>query len=327
MEFLIVIGIAIISTIIIWKGCDWLEEYADRLSKFYKLPPIIHGSLVVAVGSSFPELSSTVISTYLHGEFNLGLSAVVGSAIFNILVIPALSGIFSKHPLQADKELVYKDAQFYMLAVAITMITFSFAVIYNPSAEGHVFTGYLNRGLMMIPVGTYLIYLFLQFLEVKEQKSDKEKTKENVFKLWGVLSFSLIMIMAGVEGLVHFCLFLGDYFNTPSFIWGISVMAIVTSLPDAYISIRLARENQGVISLSNVLGSNIFDLLIALPAGVLVAGKTLIDFELAVPLMAALTAATLLLFVFMRYRLYLSKVECWILLIGYAIFITWCFFI
>jgi len=322
MEYLIYSLVVVVSIYIIWKGSDMLDRYAEQISTYHKLPPIIHGSIIVAVGSSFPELSSTIISTLVHGEFNLGLSAVVGSAVFNILAIPALSRLFSKHPLKADKELVFKDAQFYLIAVVVTLITFSFAIIYFPlDLTQH--TGYYTRGLVLIPFGTYLIYLFLQFLEVQETITDKSKSRGNPYKMWVMLILSLLFITGGVEGLIQVCLFLGDEFNTPTFIWGLTIMAVVTSLPDALVSIRLARANKGVVSLSNVLGSNIFDLLIALPAGILIAGNTIIDFSLAVPLMAGLTAATLLLFVFMRYKLDVNKTEAWILLLAYISFIAW----
>lgn len=301
-----------------------LEKYAEQISSHYRLPPVIHGSIVVAIGSSFPELSSTVISTLVHGEFELGVSAIVGSAIFNILVIPALSGLFSRQPLKADKEIVYKDAQFYLISVSVTLITFAFATIYFPEPSVN-YGGYYTRWLVMIPLGTYFIYLFLQYLEVKEYKPKEKHEKGNPWKMWSMLALSLLLVVAGVEGLVRFCLYLGDVFETRSFIWGVSIMAMVTSLPDALISIRLARTNQSVTSLSNVLGSNIFDLLVAVPAGILIAGQALIDFEIALPLMAALTAATLIFFIFMRYKLNITKAESWALLFFYAAFIVWAF--
>ena len=84
--------LAIVSTAVIWKGSTWLEGSAARLSRHYGLPVAVHGAVVIAIGSSFPELSSVVVSTLLHGEFSLGVGAIVGSAIFNLLAIPAQIG-------------------------------------------------------------------------------------------------------------------------------------------------------------------------------------------------------------------------------------------
>ncbi|MDZ7748543.1 MAG: hypothetical protein U5K43_06620 [Halofilum sp. (in: g-proteobacteria)] len=132
MEILLWSVVAVIATAIIWKGSGLLESSSARLSAYYELPDIVQGAVVVAVGSSFPELSTTVISTLVHGEFELGVAAIVGSALFNILVIPALSGLSSREQLRSNRDLVYKEAQFYMIAVAVLTLTFSFAAIYNP---------------------------------------------------------------------------------------------------------------------------------------------------------------------------------------------------
>ena len=84
--FLLCLLAAVVASAIIWKGSELLESASERLSAYYKLPPVVQGAIVVAVGSCFPELSTTVISTLVHGEFELGVCAIVGSAIFNILV-------------------------------------------------------------------------------------------------------------------------------------------------------------------------------------------------------------------------------------------------
>ena len=78
-----------------------------------------------------------------------------------------------------------------------------------------------------------------------------------------------------------------------------------------------------MVSLSNVLGSNIFDLLVAVPAGVLVAGATTVDFGVAAPLMGMLTAATVVLFATMRTDLRLDRWEAWLLLGLYGLFLIW----
>ncbi len=146
---------ALVGGVVVWRGSDLLETSAEGLSLHNGLPPVVHGAMVVAIGSSFPELSSTVLATLVHGEFELGLSVVVGSAIFNILVIPGLSGVLSEEGVLSDKELVYKDAQFYLISVAVFVLTFSFALIYNPdtTAAGiETLTGTMTRPLALIPI-------------------------------------------------------------------------------------------------------------------------------------------------------------------------------
>ncbi|MFB6276102.1 MAG: sodium:calcium antiporter [Halothece sp.] len=307
---------------IVWQGSFMLEDSADRLSAFYQLPPIVQGSIVAAVGSSFPELSSTVIATVWHGEFELGISAIVGSAIFNILVVPSLSGIISGN-LNVERVLVYKDAQFYITSITVLLLAFAFALIYNP-VEGFQWQGRVNRPIALIPIALYGLYIFLQQQDVSEAQQDSSPPKDiQLIWQWLRLLFSLGLIAVSVEGLVRVAIGLGDLLQTPNFLWGLTITAIATSLPDAFVSIKSAREGNSTISLANVLGSNIFDLLIAIPIGVLIAGASTVNFAVAAPMMGILTVATIALFTMLRLKLVLSQTECWILLGLYAAFFLW----
>jgi len=96
-----------------------------------------------------------------------------------------------------------------------------------------------------------------------------------------------------------------------------------TSIPDLFLSVRAARRTVSVSSLSNVLGSNIFDLLVVLPAGVLVAGTVIIDYPRMLPIMAFLIFATVVMLVLARRGFALSKRDGVVLLSLYAVFIAW----
>ena len=303
-----------------------MEGAAERLSTFHRLPATVQGAVVVAIGSSFPELSATVISTLVHGEFNLGVAAIVGSAMFNVLVIPGLSGLVGQQ-LDSDRELVYKDAQFYIIAVVTLLLTFSFAVIYYPIGPLPL-RGRLTRPLAFIPFLLYGLYVFLQAQDARDHRARVAAGAEETAGIrplweWGKMLVSLALILAGVEGLIRVALGLGAALDTPSFLWGLTVIAIGTSLPDALVSIQAARRGRSVVSLANVLGSNIFDLLVAVPVGVLIAGSAQVNFAVAAPMMGFLTLATIVLFAQLRTGLRISRTECWLLLGLYAIFVLW----
>lgn len=322
--FLLCLLAAAVASAIIWKGSELLESASERLSAYYKLPPVVQGAIVVAVGSSFPELSTTVISTLVHGEFELGVSAIVGSAIFNILVIPGLSGMASNQTLKTDRDIVYKEAQFYMISVAVLLLTFSFAAIYNPmpQTEGSI-QGTMTRTIALIPLALYGLYLFVQWQDTQEYDLAEPTTDISAPKEWGRLVLSLLIILVGVEILVSAAIELGTLFGTPSFLWGVTVVAAGTSIPDAFVSVRAARQGRAVTSLANVLGSNIFDLLVCIPAGILIAGSAVINYSIAAPMMGVLTLATLVLFVLMRLGMNLSRMESTLLLVLYAAFVFW----
>ncbi|WP_264650094.1 sodium:calcium antiporter [Marinobacter sp. EVN1] len=308
---------------IVWKGSGLLESASERLSLFYRLPEIVQGAIVVAIGSSFPELATVVVSTLVHGEFELGVAAIVGSALFNIMVIPALSGLVAKRQLMTNRDLVYKEAQFYMIAVAALLLTFSFAVIYNPMESGNdTLMGELTRGLAVLPLALYAIYVFVQYQDTMDYQSDEDVSHVQPAKEWARLAAGLILILIGVEGLVRAAINFGTLLDTPSFLWGITIVAAGTSIPDAFVSVRAARRGKGITSTANVLGSNIFDLLCCIPIGVLIAGSAVINYSVAAPMMAILTVATLALFLMMRTDLILSRKESWSLLIMYGIFVV-----
>lgn len=312
--------IAIVATAVIWKGSALLERAAATLSKYYGIPVAVHGAVVVAVGSSFPELSSVVISTLLHGEFSLGVGAIVGSAIFNLLVIPALSALSSER-LEATRDIIHKDAQFYIISVLVLFIVFALGATYVPGGTNEA--AILTPALAVLPLATYGVYVFLHQQDVSEHVADGESIDIDPLREWGTLLLSLVVIAVGVEGLVRAALEFGALFDTPAFLWGLTVIAAGTSLPDAFVSVRAAKNDDSVTSLTNVLGSNTFNLLVAIPVGVLLAGSATINFLAAIPTMGFLAFATLVFIVFTRTHLELTDAEAYGFLGLYALFLLW----
>ena len=311
--------LATVSVAVIWAGSVYFERAAARLSRYYGLPVAVHGAVVVAVGSSFPEISSVVISTLVHGEFSLGVGAIVGSAIFNLLVIPAVSALVSEE-LEATRSLIHKDAQFYIISVLVLFIVFALGATYVPGGTNSA--AILTPELAILPLATYGVYIFLHQQDASEHVStgavDVDARQE-----WGVLAAALLVITVGVEGLIRAALALGDLFGTPSFLWGLTVIAAGTSLPDAFVSIRAAQNDDSVTSLTNVLGSNTFNLLVAIPVGVLLAGSATINFLAAIPTMGFLAFATLVFIVFTRTDLQLTNLEAYGFLGLYVLFLLW----
>jgi len=150
------------------------------------------------------------------GNFELGIGAIVGSAIFNILVIPAVS-VFADGKLSANRDIVYKEAQFYMLSIAVLLLTSSMAVIYKP-IPGEAFTGELTRVLGIIPVHVYGLYVFIQYMDTRD--SERKRVQEvSELKEWALLATSLVFIVVGVEVLVRSAVEPGEIFNTPSLLY------------------------------------------------------------------------------------------------------------
>ena len=320
MSAITLLLLTIVSTAIVWKGSELLDESSQRLALYYGLPAVVQGAVIVAIGSSFPELASVVLGVLLHGTFDLGVGTIVGSAIFNILVIPAVSAI-GRSPLTVNRAVVYKEAQFYMLSIAVLLLTFSFGVIYNNG--GSVSTSIVGRPLALIPLGVYGLYLFIQYQDISDYEPPVNEESIEISREWLRLVVALVLIVVAVEGLIRAALGFGELFDSPEFIWGLIIIAAGTSLPDAIMSVRAAARGSGEVSIANVLGSNTFDLLVALPVGVLLVGSVTVNYELAVPMMGVLTLATIVLFTIMRTKLRITQREAELLLGCYGLFVVW----
>ncbi|RQG92424.1 sodium:calcium antiporter [Natrarchaeobius chitinivorans] len=318
---LALLGLAAIATIVVWIGSTWLETAADRIAVGYGVPAVVQGAIIAAVGSSMPELVTVLLATLLHGEFELGVGAIVGSAVFNLLVIPGIAALAGPGGMETGRALAYKEALFYMLAVATLLLTFSLAVIYNP-VEGVGLQGDVTRPLAAFPLVIYGLYVFTQYLDTAEHEGAADPTVDRT-RAWLRFGAGLVVIVIGVEGLVRAAIGLGEAFGTPAFLWGMIVVAAGSSVPDAFVSVTAARSGRPSVSLANVLGSNVFDLLVAVPVGVLVAGTLTITFAHVVPMMGFLLAATIVFFAIVRTDMLLTVREAYALLAIYGVFVAW----
>jgi len=320
MQLLLYVGFVVGGTAVCWIGSGMLEQASRRLAAHYQVPPVVQGAVILAIGSSFPELSSTVLATLIHDTFDLGVAAIVGSALFNVLVIPGVAGLVGGR-IKAGRLLIFKDVQFYMLSIAVVLLTFALAVIYHPVPETQDLDGTVTRSLALLPVLVYGVYLYLQVVATRDYEGGGAPDGISPGREWGRLVASLVFILIGTEGLVRAAVGFGDWFGTPSFLWGFTVVAAGTSVPDMFVSVRAAHRGRGTVSLANVLGSNVFDLLIAVPAGILVAGASTVDFGAALPMMAILAVAAGVLLVVLRTGEALELGEAKSLLVLYGGFI------
>ncbi len=330
MEIVLVLGGTLFGAGVLWIACSRLEGSTQRLAEHYGIPDAVKGSLLLAVSSSMPEFATAMLAFPVHGDFELGLSAIIGSAIYNILVIPAFSVYAVGRPLKANRDLIYREAQFYLVSVAVLMLVLSLSVIYSGSpsvvTDGgrRIFTGVFTPFLAMFPLLLYGLYLFIQFEEVKRQRADTPR-KDGIqpWKEWAILVGSILLILVGVEALLRVAITLGERLQTPTFLWGMTIVAAATSVPDTFVSVRASVMGRTESSVTNVLGSNVFDLLVAVPLSVIMTGAILVNFTQVVPMMTFLVIATVFMLVFMLRDLELTMGEAHVMVALYAGFGLW----
>lgn len=325
-DILFWVFVASISSVAVWVGSFWLESSSESLSNYYEVPYIVKGAIITAFGSSFPEVSSVVIATLLHGEFDLGIGSVVGSAIFNILVIPAIITLFSENKINVSRKIADKEAKFYMVSVSAIIIVVCLAVIYEPINSTEILDARVSPYFAILPVILYFVYIFDQWQEVKDgdnDGADKFDVDINVLNQWGLLVVSLLVIGLGIEALIRSVLFFGEMTGIPSFVMGAVIIAGVTSVPDTIVSFKQAKNGQAEASLANVFGSNTFDLLIAVPAGIILAGGAVVNFSASIILLSVLVVVTVMVFMTIRANLDIKEYQAVILLILYVLFVIW----
>ncbi len=320
LELLYIFVVICIATLMVWKACDQLEDACHNLALCYGMPDAVKGSTVMAISSSFPELATIVLATGLHGDFELGLATIIGSAVFNILVIPGASVFFRETALEADRNVIFREAQFYLISVLVVMVTLSFAVIYHPTPDRDT-EGSLTNTLVLLPLAFYVLYMFIQYHEVLDHEPEVHEC--NVVSSWIRLIISMAVVALGVELLIRMVINLGEMFDTPSYFWGATILAAATSIPDLFVSIKAAQRKLSTASLTNAFGSNTFDLLVVLPAGVLVVGVVSFDYHRIIPMLLFLVAATVAVLTLARRGFELTKDNGKILLWLYVAFLAW----
>jgi cation:H+ antiporter len=312
------------SAVLLWISCDWLGGASQRLADHYGIPDIVKGSVITAIASSIPEFVTAVLAIPVHGDFELGLAAIIGSAIYNVLVIPACSVFARGRSLRANRELIFREALFYLVSVVVLLLVICLAVVYDGAEAGGGVRGTFTRPLALLPLLLYGLYLFMQYEEVRDHRQKVARVPGiDPARQWLILVLCIGLICVGVEVLLRCAIALGELLETPTFLWGMTIVAAATSIPDTLISMKEAKLGRTDASVSNVLGSNVFDLLVAVPVGVLIAGSVSVSFTQTVPMMSFLVLATIVLLVFMRRDMELNHREASFMLLLYLAFGLW----
>jgi cation:H+ antiporter len=312
------------SAVLLWVSCSGLGDSSQRLADHYGIPDIVKGSVITAIASSIPEFVTAVLAIPVHGDFELGLAAIIGSAIYNVLVIPAGSVFARGSSLQSNRELIFREALFYLVSVVVLLLVICLAVVYDGVGAGAEVRGTFTRPLALLPLLLYGLYLFMQFEEVRDHRRKVARVAGiDPARQWLILVLCIGLICVGVEVLLRCAIALGELLETPTFLWGMTIVAAATSIPDTLISMKEAKLGRTDASVSNVLGSNVFDLLVAVPVGVLIAGSVSVSFTQTVPMMSFLVLATIVLLVFMRRDMELNHREASFMLLLYLAFGLW----
>jgi K+-dependent Na+/Ca+ exchanger-like protein len=289
----------------------------DKISDDLRLSSDAAGATLMAVGSSAPELFVALFSVLKPGEHQaIGIGSIVGSAIFNLLVIVGAAALVRKAKLTWQPAV--RDFFFYILAVVLLVLFIwdgSFSM-----TEAIIFLSiYIFYVVAVVYWKKILPYEDLPFDEPEEKVFDKKGIvgmfDRLIFRIFPkrekyYLVFLLsIFIIAGLSwALVELAIIVAHALNIPEAIIALTVLAVGTSIPDLFSSVIVARQGRGDMAVSNAIGSNIFDVLVGL-------GLPLLIFMLIsgenVPTGGDITLSAIILFASVILLLLLLLVSKW----------------
>lgn len=254
--FLLAIGF-----VFLIKGADFFVDGASGIAKLLKIPSVVIGLTIVAFGTSAPELAVSVTSA-IKGQNGIAIGNVIGSNIFNLLMVVGVAALI--RPLTVEKNLVRRDFPFSILCTLVVL--FMSVDFFLGDGEGNV----LSRGEGLVLLCFFAVFMYSLVVQTKNSKvvqpeSVVEEIKSIPWWKAGVLSvIGILGIVFGGEMVVRGASTIALSLGMSEMLIGVTIIAIGTSLPELVTSIVAARKGECDIAVGNVIGSNIFNLLLIL---------------------------------------------------------------
>lgn len=243
MYILLVVGF-----VLLIKGADFFVDGASSVAKLLKVPSVIIGLTIVAMGTSAPE-AAVSISAGLSGSSDIALSNVIGSNIFNLLIVVGVSAIIC--PMTTEKIIMKRDIWWSLGAAAATLIMMLDMKISR-----------IEGVLLICGMVTYIAVLVVDALK-KRDTGDEVKTMSPLKSVLCIAG-GLGAIIVGGDLVVDSACDIAAAFGMSEALIGLTIVAVGTSLPELVTSIVAAKKGDSGLALGNVVGSNIFNILFIL---------------------------------------------------------------
>lgn len=292
------LGTLILGMAILVKGGDWTIDSAVEIARHYGMPPLLVGFTIVAFGTSLPELIAS-INANISGLPAIAVGGMIGSNISNILLVGGVCAAIT--PLVGKISALRND----MIALILVTLGWSYLIA----------TSTITPMFGFIAIGLLIAYVFLQYTLSKtnpdiaaavldeenhiEQQAPKTQGKAFIMLLGG-----LIGLAVGAELLIRGAVTTARIMDIPESVIGLTIVAIGTSLPELTTCAIAAMKRQGDMILGNIIGSNIFNLMMVLGGIAMIQPYSMVETEARMihqdlPIMIGVTGiliATLIIF-------------------------------
>ena len=308
---LIILGI-----VLVLKGADWLTEGAASLARRFNVPEIVIGLTIVAAGTSAPELFVSVASA-LQDTPDLAVGNVVGSNIMNTLLIVGVTAVVA--PMTISRATVAKDIPFSAVA-SLLLIVLCLDTFASIDIAGNM----ISRIDGFIMLAGFTLFMVYTFSVAKSSPSADNAHDKAVTPVWKSLLFIVIglaCLVVGSDVFVGSASSVAEQLGVSQSVIGLTIVAGGTSLPELATSVVAARKGQSAIAIGNVIGSNVFNILLILGVTSVICpmqigGITIVD-------MGVMLLSVLLVWLFSFTRYTVEKWEGVVLTLIYVAYTGW----
>lgn len=302
MEYLLLL----IGFVLLIKGADFFVDGSSSLARIMKVPSVIIGLTIVAMGTSAPEASVSV-NAALAGSNDIAISNVIGSNLFNGLVVVGVCAFMTG--FKTNPEILKRDMPLNIIVTAILCIML---------LDRHI--NHIEGIILLISMAVYIAVMVISALKNRETADECKilsLPKSLIFIIGGLIA----VIFGGTLVVDNACLIAKDFGVSENFI-GLTIIAIGTSLPELVTSITATRKGDSGLALGNAIGSNLFNILFILGMSATICPLNVLS-ESIIDCIILLVSAVIL-YVFARTKKTMNRWEgivCVFLYVGYTAYL------
>ena len=251
--------IFVIGTAILVKGSDLFIDSAAGIARSWGVSELVIGLTLVSIGTSLPELASSVYAAF-EGQGDFIIGNIIGSNVTNISLILAI-GLIGVGLMPFERKVLTRDGLFMLLVYLVCALLFAVPL---QKTSGQVMRGIDFRGgiiLLIFCVG----YLFLLFRQTRDSEPEADDPNDRKGSLWlnlVILLLGIAMITAGSKGMVDPAVWGAQQLGISMLVISSTIVAFGTSVPELAVTITGIVKKRNDIALGNILGSNIFNILL-----------------------------------------------------------------
>ena len=259
MEVILSAALLVIGLVMLCFGGNWLVSGGVGIAKKLRISNLVIGLTIVAYGTSTPELAASIAAAGDHGAIILG--NIVGSNIANVGMVIGISAILI--PVAIQKSVLRKEIPI-MLGVSLLLVLLSI--------DGEL--SQYDGALLLVGLGVFAFFTFRDALKQRTTtKDNSQNTQNNIYvKSFGLIGIGIVVLYIGAILTVDNAVIIATEFGLSEKIIGLTVIAIGTSLPELITSIIAIRKGHSDVGIGNIIGSNIYNILMIMGVGAALGG-------------------------------------------------------